>query len=65
MQQLRADQPWADDNGFPGWCQLTSGAGLSAMECGQGSQGAPYHQEPGLLLVEALGLQSALTVKER
>lgn len=35
------------------------------MECGQGSQGALHHQEPGLLLPEALGLQSALTEKEQ
>ena len=35
------------------------------MECGQGSQGALHHQEPGLLLPKALGFQSTLTVKER
>ena len=34
------------------------------MERGQGSQGALHLQGPGLLLLEALGLQSALMVRE-
>lgn len=44
-----------DRMAFLAECQLTS---MAALWCGQGSQGAFYHQEPGFFLVEALSLHS-------
>jgi len=44
-----------DRMAFPAGCQLTS---VAALWCGQGSQGAFCHQEPGFFLVEALSLHS-------
>lgn len=64
MWQLGADQPRADGNGFPGCRQLTSGAGLRCHGAWPGEPGALHLQGPGLLLLEALGLQSALMVRE-